>query len=105
MIVVDHAPSWWFLVQDGDVLLLDVHCSHGAVDYPWTMALTADEAARYRAEGRGFLDTLAKDVQWTAPGVLGSGSPYRGRDIGGERRKPVTAEIARWLDANPSARP
>ncbi|WP_369942346.1 hypothetical protein [Xanthomonas medicagonis] len=41
MQVVDHEPHAWFLLRDGDTLLLDVNCSHGAVGYAWTMALTA----------------------------------------------------------------
>ena len=96
MIVVEHAEHEWFLLQDGDRLLLDVACSHGAVGYGWVMALTADETARYRAEGRAAIDRLAIDVQDSAPGVLGSPSPYVGRDLGHVLDGPIALAVSDW---------
>ena len=96
MIVVDHAPSSWYLLRDGDRLLLDVNCSHGAVGYGWVMALTADETARYRAEGRAAIDRLAAHVQDSAPGVPGSTSPYVGRDLGHDLDGPIALAVSDW---------
>ena len=102
MIVLDHAPQRWYLLQDGDTLLLDVYCSHGPVDYPWVMALDADETARYRADGRGVLDALADRVQQTGAGGLGSPSPYAGRNLDPGRRRAVHAAIMHWRAAGPA---
>ena len=96
MIVLDHDPLWWFLLQDGDTLLFDVHCSHSAVDYSWTMALNAEEAAQLAAAGRTFLNRLAEQVQWSAPGVRGSASPFHGRNLDPTHGKAVTEAIRLW---------
>jgi hypothetical protein len=101
MIVVDEGPAAWFLLRDGERWLLDVNCSHSAVTYGWVMALTAQELADYEAGGRAFLDVLAADVHQTAPGVLGSGSPYRGRDLGRGLDKAVGAAVAEWRKRHP----
>jgi len=102
MIVVDHAPHWWFLLRDGERLLLDVHCSHGPVDYGWVMALTDDERARYEADGRNYLDALAVHVQDSAPGVLGSTSRFVGRDLGRGLDAAIGEAIAAWRAAGGS---
>ena len=96
MDVLDHEPHWWFLLQDGDALLLDVHCSHGPVDYDWTMVLNDGEVAQYRAAGRAFINSLAEKVQWTAPGARGSSSPCLGRNLGASARQQVSAAIMHW---------
>ena len=96
MIVVDQAEHAWFLLQDGDRLLLDVNCTHGAVSYGWVMALSAEEGERYRAEGRSAIDRLADDVQHSAPGVLGSASPYVGRDLGRDLDGPIALAVSDW---------
>ncbi|WP_295969227.1 hypothetical protein [uncultured Xanthomonas sp.] len=97
MQVVDHAPHAWFLLRDGDTLLLDVNCSHGPVGYEWTMALNEEEAARFLALGHDFIAQLAEQVQWTAPGVSGSRSPYLGRKADAETRRRVTLAIKAWI--------
>src|SRR6478609_781781 len=43
MQVIDHEPSSWFLVRDGERLFLDVNCSHGAVSYDFAMELDQRE--------------------------------------------------------------
>ncbi|WP_017911433.1 hypothetical protein [Xanthomonas sp. SHU 166] len=100
MQVVDHAPHAWFLLRDDDTLLLDVNCSHGSVGYAWTMALNEEEAAQYHALGRDVIVQLAEQVQWTAPGVLGSRSPYLGRKVDAETRQRVTLAIKAWNQSN-----
>lgn len=96
MQVVDHAPHAWFLLRDDDTLLLDVNCSHGPVGYEWTMVLNEEEAAQFRALGHDFIAQLAEQVQWTAPGVLNSRSPYLGRKVDRETRQRVTLAIKAW---------
>lgn len=96
MQVVDHEQHAWFLLRDGGTLLLDVNCSHGAVGYAWTMALNAEEAAQFHALGHDFIAQLAERVQWTAPGVLGSRSPYLGRKVDAATRGRVTSAIRTW---------
>ncbi|WP_371184287.1 hypothetical protein [Xanthomonas sacchari] len=100
MQVVDHAPRAWFLLRDGDTLLLDVNCSHGPVGYAWVMALTAQEVAQYRALGRDFIVQLAERVQSTAPGVLGNRSPYLVRKADVDTRQRVTLAIKAWNQSN-----
>ncbi|AJC46775.1 hypothetical protein [Xanthomonas sacchari] len=100
MQVVDHEPRAWFLLRDGETLLLDVNCSHGPVGYAWTMALTAQEMAQYGALGRDFITQLAERVQSTAPGVLGNRSPYLVRKADAETRQRVTLSIKAWIKDN-----
>lgn len=103
MVVLDHEPHRWFLLQDGDALLLDVHCSHGPADYLWTMALNDDEIAVLRSTGRIFLNQLAEKVQWSAPGVRGSTSPFLGRNLSSTHSEAVSDAIERWRTPSPRA--
>lgn len=96
MIVRDHEPQWWFLLEDGERLLFDVNCSHGAVSYSWLMALNTEETAKFKATGKAFLNELAKEVQWSAPGVRGSTSAFLGRNICQSFGKAATEAIDQW---------
>jgi len=96
MQVLDHEPNRWFLLQDGEALLLDANCSHGPVGYSFLMALDAKETARFRTEGRGFLSDLAESVHMSNPGARGSPSPYRVRRLPAERDAAVTAAVLAW---------
>ena len=104
MIVLDREPQWWFLLQDGEALLFDVNCSHSAVSYSWLMALNAEETARFKLDGRQFLNELAEEVQHSAPGARGSTSAFLGRNISGTRGQAVSEAVEAWLagggDAN-----
>ena len=97
MDVVDHRPGGWFLVRDGDALLLDVHCSHGAVDY--SVALELDEVERrgFAEQGAGYLDQLSEAIHYSAPGVRGSDSPYRDRLLPAPLSRSLDAAIAAWV--------
>jgi hypothetical protein len=95
--VIDHEPSAWFLVQDGERLLLDVNCSHGAVSYPFLMALDEAEREAYAARGHSFISELANKIQYSAPGVVGSVSPYRDRDLRGSERLTVDEVTIAWI--------
>ena len=97
MTVIDHEPSAWFLVRDGERLLLDVNCSHSAVSYPFLMALNETEREAYAARGHQFISELAEKIQDSAPGVIGNVSPYRDRDLRGADRLTVDEVTIAWI--------
>ena len=99
MEVIDHGPYAWFLLRDGDALLLDAHCSHSAVDYSWLVELNAAERAAYAECGRAWLDEFAQAIHYSAPGVIGNRSPYRDRRVEAARGRQVSETIAAWVKA------
>jgi hypothetical protein len=58
--------------------------------------LNDDEVAQFRAAGRTFINSLAENVQWTAPGARGSNSPYLGRNLDANIRQRVSAAVMAW---------
>ncbi|MEO9322078.1 hypothetical protein ABFT23_01225 [Nocardioides sp. C4-1] len=104
MDVVDHARAAWYLLADGDALLLDVNCNHGAVGYSVLIELDPTERARWEEEGRAYLDALSHEIHFSAPIVstppFGEPSPYRARDLKSTRRHEVTNAVRRWREAN-----
>jgi hypothetical protein len=100
MVVVAHEPHAWFLVQDGQRLLLDVNCSQGAVSYDFLMALEAGEREAYAMRGRQFLAELARKVQSSMPAAPVGGSPFRDRVLRGRDRDEVDAAARAWLKAH-----
>lgn len=100
MQVIDHEPASWFLVQHGDALLLDVNCSHSFVSYSVLIALNGEEMALYRQKGHAYLDELAYAIHYSAPGVAGSQSPYKDRNVDRE----FGAEVAAAIQAHRAAR-
>lgn len=107
MTVVDHEPHGWFLVQDAERLLLDVNCSHGAVSYQFLMELNEFERAAYAARGHIFIAELARQVQDSAPGVIGNASPYRDRILRGADQLMVDEVTMAWVkkSGNSAGRP
>lgn len=93
MNVIDQEPASWFLLQHGDAMLLDVNCSHSFVSYTVLIALNAQESTLYQQKGHAYLDELAYAVHYSAPGVAGSQSPYRDRNVDREFGAQVTAAI------------
>ena len=81
MHVVDMGDYGWTLLQDGDDLILDVLCSHSAVDYQFTLKLNPAEISAYRTDGAPYLDRLAYEIHYSAPGVLGNSSIYSSRKM------------------------
>ena len=100
MQLLDHEPHFWFLVDDGTDLILDVNCEHGAVGYSFTMTLDDAEKSNFSAKGREYLNDLAQLVQYSAPGVRDSASPYRSRRLSSERIEQVNLYIADWIKSN-----
>lgn len=81
MEVVDHEPRCWFLLRDRGALFLDASCEHRAVGYTVLIQLDADEASQYANGGRAYLNQLAQAIHESAPGAIGSRSPYKDRNI------------------------
>lgn len=78
---IDEEPWSWRLFEDNDDLYLDVLCSHSAIDYQFVICLNEKEASDFRDTGRSALDRLAHAVHYSAPGVIGNTSAYRGRKV------------------------
>jgi hypothetical protein len=102
MTVVDHSPSSWYLVRDAARLLLDVNCSHSAVSTPFLMELNDEELRAYASKGRAFIIEVAEQVQLSAPGVAGTDSPYRDRNLTSAARAEADAVILAWLKLSES---
>lgn len=71
MIVVDHAPHSWFLLQDDIGFVLDVNCNVSAVGFSITMRLAPEESAEIAADGRSATAALAGAVQSNPIGYAG----------------------------------
>ena len=97
MTVIDHEPHGWFLLRDEVRILLDVHCSHSAADYSFLVELNDIELQEYRAQGREFISQLAHQIHYSAPGALGSVSPYLDRRVMGEDRERVDEATIAWV--------
>lgn len=93
MHVLDQEPASWFLVQHGNTLLLDVNCHHSFVSYSVLIALNEEETALYAQQGHAYLNELAHAVHYSAPGVAGSKSPYKDRNVDREFGAQVMAAI------------
>lgn len=99
MDVIDHGPQAWFLVRDGDALLLQARCSHGAAEYCVVIELDEAERQAYAAKSHAYLDHLAEAIHHSAPGVIGSTSPYGRRVAGPQRAREVDQAILAWVRA------
>jgi hypothetical protein len=91
MHVIDSEPAFWFLLQDGEDLFLDVHCNVSFFSYSVLVPLTPEEAADYRARGRSSISALAERVQETGPP-----GEYQKRDVSATRGDAVHAAVLAW---------
>jgi hypothetical protein len=91
MQVVDHEPQAWFLFQEGNALILDVNCNHGAVGYGVMIQLSAEESSEYAREGHAYLNRLAEAVQDAGPG-----RGHQLRDVTAVYSKASTAAVREW---------
>ena len=99
MKILDHEPYAWFLLEEDGILYLDAHCSHGPVDYDVLVALNPAETSAYRTEGRAYLNQLAYDIHYSAPGVIGSTSPFKPRNLAvgpGDEKNRVLVAVEAW---------
>lgn len=97
MKILDHEPQQWFLALDGDAVLLDVNCSHGAVDYDFQIELNEAEMAAYAKGGHTYLNSLAESIHYSAPGVTGNSSPYKSRKLEAAKAAKMQASILSWV--------
>ncbi|MCP5160107.1 MAG: hypothetical protein H7A00_00255 [Hahellaceae bacterium] len=100
MKVIDHAPQWWFLFADNDDLILDVNCNHSFIGYTFTICLDDAERKMYRAQGRDYIDTLARAIHDSVPILEKSNSIYKGRHIGNEFQDEALVAIQEWRALN-----
>ena len=94
MQVVDHEPHAWFLFREGNTLLLDVNCDHGAVGYSVMIQLSAEEESEYARQGHVYLNWLAGAVQDEGPG-----GAYQLRNVSALYSKESLAAINEWRAA------
>lgn len=99
---LDHEPSVWFLLGQGDDLYLDARYSYSAlIDDSALIRLDESEVAAYRAGGHDYLTRLARQIHMSAPYT--KESPYHDRDLhrrpDGPTRDEVSAAIINhtWL--------
>ncbi|MDF1740051.1 MAG: hypothetical protein P1U86_12895 [Verrucomicrobiales bacterium] len=97
--VVDFESYSWILFKKDDGLLLDVQCSHSAFGYSFLMALNSDESEAYQKRGREYLTELAGAIQYSAPGIRGSRSPYTSRDVTSELGEAISKAFLEWKAA------
>jgi len=89
--VKDHAPYVWFLFADGEDLLLDVNCSHGAVSYSIVLRLNPSERLEYAAGGHSYLNQLSEAAQHAGPG-----SELQNRSLHTEYSEQTLQAVQRW---------
>lgn len=99
MKVIEHEPQFWFLLQDGAQLLLDVSCEYSFVGYSFLMVLNEDEVSCYKNEGRGYLSKLAEAINFSCPIARASSSPYKQRNIQSQRGGEVLDAVRGWREA------
>lgn len=92
--VIDHGPSAWFLLRDGDELYLDARYSHsGLIDDSALIRLDADEQRSYRDGGHAYISRLQDQIHYSAP--FQESSPYFRRDqYRGPDRKALRAAVS-----------
>jgi len=96
MEVVDEQDQCWFLLQDGSHFYLNAACFHGAAQYSFEIALNEIELEQFHVKGRDFLNELAHDIHYSAPGVIGSDSVFKSRRVSGETQGEMLEAIIQW---------
>ncbi len=94
--VIDLESQSWILFRNAETLLLDVNCSHSAFGYSFLMELNGEEVDDYERRGREALNELADRIQYSAPMVRGSRSPYTGRALSREWGEATSKALADW---------
>ncbi|WP_406850964.1 hypothetical protein ABEB33_22935 [Herbaspirillum huttiense] len=97
MEVIDNEPHFWFLLSDAGSLFLDVNCEHGAVGYNVLVQLNDQERAGYSNDGHEYLSKLADKISYSAPGVIGSSSEYKNRNVALRYADAINTAFSAWL--------
>ncbi|MCP3657871.1 MAG: hypothetical protein GY734_00015 [Herbaspirillum sp.] len=96
MEVIDNEPHFWFLLSDAGSLFLDVNCEHGAVGYNVLVQLNDLERAGYSNDGHEYLSKLAEKISYSAPGVIGSSSEYKNRNVALRYADAINTAFSTW---------
>lgn len=96
MQVIAEGNYGWYLLMENTEFYMEVLCSHGAVDYIVAINLNPEEVRGYLASGKDFLDKLAYEIHYSAPGVIGSSSKFRERKLDRVYCDKLTQAIDDW---------
>lgn len=100
MRVLHNRPHAWFLLEDGNELILDVNCNYSFVGYSFAMLLNQRERNRFREEGTEFIDDLADQINQSAPIAIASTSKFKSRKVEDSFTEQISAAIAIWNAQN-----
>jgi len=89
MLVVEHAPARWFLLQEGQRYYFDARISRSAVEWSLLIELTEQECRNYSVGGKTFLDRLAARINDCT-------DEYSGRDLDAGHRSDVFQAVQEW---------
>ncbi len=95
MVVVDHQPHDWFLLQDEQGFVLDVNCNWSAVGFSVVLRLTDEEAGLMETQGREAVAGLARSIQHSPSG-------FADRSGGPSLEREAYAAILRWRASQPA---
>ncbi len=92
--VIDHGPSAWFLLQDGDDLHLEARYSYsGLIDDSALITLDADEQRLYRDRGSAFIAELQQEIHESGP-FQASSRYFRRDQYRGPDRRALRAAVS-----------
>lgn len=96
MHVICEKDQFWFLLRDETALYLCAACFHGSTQYSFEMMLNDSEAQQFLSRGDEYIDELAHDVHYSAPGALGSKSIYKNREASRDEQMAMREAIMLW---------
>ena len=88
MQVLAHTPAAWYLLQHNEALYLEVNCTLSFTSLSLLIELNAEESARYRAEGRAYIDQLADAIAMRPREYYARNNTVLGDEVG--------AAVQRW---------
>ena len=94
MKVTDKEDGFWFFLEEGTDLYIDVNCNVSAFCFSMLIKLNEEEAENYNKSGHEFLKELARDIQYY------SQSKYKDRHTSGEIGKIAHDEIMAFNNKN-----
>lgn len=100
MLVIDHEPQFWFLFELDERLLFDINCESSFVGYEFMMFLNDEETKQYKLAGHSYLNELAEKINYSAPIMRESRSPYKSRYVANQYSEKAVEAIKRWEATN-----
>ena len=97
MKVVERGNTW-FLYEERTSFYLSALCSHGPADYEFEIELNSFEVENYKLSGSTYLDKLAYEIHFSAPGVKDNNSIYKSRRLSSEYTKKFESAYLDWRD-------